>query len=742
MKKAVKIPLIIFGSIIGLLLVVLLVLSPVAKNYLLKHDKELIGRELSIGKMWINMLSGTVKLGDLTLYEDDGKTPFVSFDRFETKIKMRELLHNGLWVKRALLSGPIINIEQDRDWFNFNSLIDHFVSDSTHNESSGFGLVFNDISIENGAIRYADLARGNELVLRDIALLIPSIDLADMKTDVGLDLALSDDATLHTDFRLSENGKKYFINLKLSNLGLEVIEPYLQQQIPVDLLQGRACLDLEATGPTDHIMDFDMKGSLVLNDLALQDTEEHPLGEVDSVYAEIKRLRLNDMVLDLGELYVSELNTRYIVAADSTTNFNLVLGSFLHPDTTEIEPVFDSVLRVDETPKSWKISIDDLVLDRAVVHYEDHTLPEVFNYEISDINLTSKHFTLDGENIVHVQAKLNRVGKLFMNWQGNLHGLDNQNLTLMLSNVQVADFSPYTIQLFGIPLEDGVLMFRSQNIIADGTINGINKVQMTAPKLGDKIKQMHPKYQKVPLKLGLYLLADKHNNVSIDLPVSGDLNDPEFSYGKTIRKVFFNLLTKVAASPFRLMTDEDNNLKYIPFDPLQFDFSPEQYGMIDNVVVTLQSRSDLAIILEEQVQYEEIIKELSVIQLKRDYYLSTHPGTKFSDDDLLNNEVILSIKLKDKGLCEYAAQYSKKKRLRSADDVTSVACEVYRDKSEKMLPRLMARRNELLSDYLHNVRGLLPEQITVTTIDASLMKSFAKPSRYEMHVFRYEDMEE
>jgi hypothetical protein len=296
--------------------------------------------------------------------------------------------------------------------------------------------------------------------------------------------------------------------------------------------------------------------------------------------------------------------------------------------------------------------------------------------------------------------------------------------------------------MFGVPVESGTLSFRSQNVISDGNIEGVNKLQTASLKLGDKNKKIQPKFPKVPLKLGVYLLADRHNNISVDLPVSGNLNDPKFSYRKTLRKVFFNVLAKVSASPFRLMTDEDNNLKYIPFDPLQFDFSPEQYVMLDNVVVTLQSRSDLAIILEEQVQYEEVVKELCISQLKRDYYLSIHPNMKFSDLDFLSSEAIRSIKLNDKGLCDYAKQYSKKKKLRSAKDVTSVACEVYRDKSEKILPRLMERRNELLSDYVWNVKGLTPEQISVTTIDASLMKSFVKPSRYEMHVFRYEDMED
>lgn len=738
MKKAVKIPLIVLGSIIGLLLVVLLLLSPIAKSYLEKHDQELMGRELSMGKLWVNPFSGTVKIKDLTLYEEDGMTPFVHFDRFTTTIKLRELLNHRLWVKRATLSGLDVNVEQDRDRFNFTSLLERFSSDNDPTETSRLGLIFNEINIENGAIHYADLARGSELMLRDIALFVPALDLADMKTDVGLDLALSDEAILHTDIRLSDNGKKFFINLKINKLSLDVIEPYLQQNYPVDLLTGWADLDLEAEGPTDHIMDLVLKGSLTLNEVELQDMEEHPLGVIDSVFAEIKRLRLNDKVADLGKLHLSALKAKYIVDADSTTNFDFLLSR----DTTAIASELDTISIPVEEPKSWKVSIDDLVLDQTEVLYEDHTLPEVFHYEISDINLTSRRFTLDGDNSIHLEAMLNHVGKLFVNWRGSLHGLDKHDLTLMLNNVQVADFSPYTMQMFGVPVESGTLSFRSQNVISDGNIKGVNKLQTASLKLGDKNKKIHPKFPKVPLKLGVYLLADRHNNISVDLPVSGNLNDPKFSYRKTLRKVFFNVLAKVSASPFRLMTDEANNLKYIPFDPLQFDFSPEQYVMLDNVVVTLQSRSDLAIMLEEQVQYDEVVKELCITQLKRDYYLSTHPGTKFSDLDFLSSEAIRSIKLNDKGLCDYATQYSKKKRLRSAKDVTSVACEVYRDKSEKMLPGLMARRNELLSDYLWKVKGLTPEQISVTTIDASLMKSFVKPSRYEMHVFRYEDMED
>ena len=741
MKKAFKIPLIILGVVVVLLLLVNFLAGPIAKNYAKRHGKEWTGRELNVEKVSVNVFTGKLKVKDLTLFEEDDTTPFVSFERFETKIKWRDLFNRRLLVNQATISGLNVNVEQNHDWFNFNSLRELFVSDSTKTESSGFDLILNEIHLDKGDIRYADLALGNEFLLRDISLQIPTLDFSDLKTDVGLDLSLADNATLHTEIRMSENGENYTINLKLNNIGINVLEPYLQQYYPVDLLEGLANLDLEAQGPTDHILDFDLTGTLALNDVAFQDTTGNPLGSVDSVFAQINHLRLNDKVLDLEQLYLSGLNTAYVISADSSSNFDLLLDGYVPRDTTEMESVIDTIPMENEEENAWKITIADLSLNQSELKYEDNTLPEAFQYVISDISLTSKQFTLDGNNAIQLQASLNKVGKLNLNWHGCFNGLDNHNLTLMLNNVKVADFSPYIVQLFGFPVENGTLSFRSQNVITDGNLKGINKLQVASPKLGDKVKHLHPQYDKVPLKLGFYLLTDKNNNVSLDLPISGNLNDPAFSYQKALGKVFSNLLTKVAASPFRLMTDEDNNLKYIPFDPLQFDFSPEQYVMIDNVAATLQSRSDLSIVLEEQVQYEETVNQLCIMQLKRDYYLSIHPDLQPSDVDFLTHEKIRNIKLNDKGLCEYAVQYSKKKKLHSKKDVASVAYEVYRDKSETFLPRLMKRRNELLSDYLLNAKGLSPEQFSVTTIDESLMKTFAKPSRYEMHVFTYEEME-
>ena len=205
MKKGLKIILIVCGVILALPLLVTFLAGPIAKDYIQKHDKELIGREVNVKRVGLNLFFGKLDIKELTLFEDDGTTPFVQFDRFDTRIKLRDLLQHRLCVKRALLSGLKVNVEQNGDWFNFNSLSEHFALEKTKASSLDFGLVFNDVTLDNSSIHYADLALGNEFNLNDIALNIPFLDLSELNTDVGLDLRLSDNATLHTDLRLSDN---------------------------------------------------------------------------------------------------------------------------------------------------------------------------------------------------------------------------------------------------------------------------------------------------------------------------------------------------------------------------------------------------------------------------------------------------------------------------------------------------------------------------------------------------------
>ena len=740
-KKVWKIIGIVLGTLVVLVALALLLVSPIAKAYIQKHDKELVGREITIDKLRVNALAGKVKIKGLTLYEDDGQHAFVQLGEFETKVKLRDLMHHHLTVEKLSFLGLKVNIEQNRTWFNFNSLIDFFASDEPKEEtteSSDFGVTLYNIAIDSSHIRYADVAVGSEFLLNDISLRVPMIDLSSMKSHVGLDLCLGNDAMLHTQLRVSENAEDYLLKMQLQNLDLGIIEPYLKQSLAVDSVMGKLDFDLQARGRTEHILDFILTGDIGLRNIAVQDQTGYLIGSIDSINTDIRQFCMSQNLLDLERLKLSGVRTEYIVKADQTTNFDIILGKTkTYTDTTVFERLGDTIaaeFNDVQQRKKLRILVEDLKLDNSRVYYEDNTLSPPFQYEISDIAMTSKNFNFNGENNVQLKALLNLVGKLNAVWKGCVTSLDNHNLTLMLNNLKLSDFSPYCVQFFGYPLENGTLSFNSQNIITNRNLRGINKLEIAEPVAGDKLKNVEPEIKHVPLKLGFYLLTDKDNKLVLDLPVSGSLDDPEFSYKRAILKVLGGLIVKVCTTPFRLLSAEDD-FQYFEFDMLHFDFSAIEYSQIDDLAATMLEKHELTVVLEQQINYGEVIQSLCDIQLQRDYYRSLHPEKSMTGMDFLTNEEIRAIRLNDKGLMEYASKYAEEgKAVQSKQEVEEIALKLFGDKSDEFLMRMIERKNDKLLNYLTSAQGIQANRITIKAPTQEAMKAYGKACRYEIHV--------
>lgn len=726
----------VLGIIVGLVLAVLLLVSPIAKWYVEKHDTELIGRELTIKRLRVNLLAGSVNLGNVTLFEDDATTPFVSFENFKTDIKMRDLINKRLWVNYLNLDGLYVNVIQNDSIFNFTSLINHFASDEPKEEeenSSSFGLIFNNINLSKSTICYNDVQLGSDIALRNIALCIPYIDLTTLDSDVGLDLSLPDGGKLHTEVNLSENAESYRLNLSISNLNIPIFEPYLKNEMALDSIRGKASLDLNAKGLTDHILEFDLDGFIRLWDLSAQDLYGHKLGEIDTIDMDIRHFSAFDKDLELNRLSLYGVRVQYIIDSMGHTVFdNLTMESTEEFVDTLVEEITTDTIFLDEktledkTP--FRILVDDLQFADIDLVYEDNTLPEPFHYEMEDLLVKSRNFNMDGFNSVMLDAKLNKLGELKAFWKGNPRSLNDHNLTLTLRNLKLSDFSPYCIKILGFPLENGTLAFESQNVIEGGELKGINKLQLADPVVGDRIKGYEPEMKHIPLKLGVYCLTDMDNKVELELPISGNINDPEFSYRKAVFQVLGNLMLKVVTSPFSFLS-KDDDMFYMPIDLSENDFTAADYSQLDDVASTLLSKPNMRVNFELQENYEKAMAFLSVAQLKRDFYLSQHPEQNARYIDLLTNIDIRNISDKDDGLLAFAAQFNDGNRVKSSD-LSTVARNHYETSSVELLNGIINNRNKLLVNYLNQGKGVPMNQIHVFSSDMSTLKEYKKDSRY------------
>jgi hypothetical protein len=116
-------------------------------------------------------------------------------------------------------------------------------------------------------------------------------------------------------------------------------------------------------------------------------------------------------------------------------------------------------------------------------------------------------------------------------------------------------------------------------------------------ELGEKVE--HPGAMSLPLGLAVALLKDPEGRIDLDVPVRGDLNDPEFKYGAVVAKALFNVLTKIVTSPFallgKLVGAEAGELEYIVFEPGRAELSPPELEKAGKIAEALELRPQLSL---------------------------------------------------------------------------------------------------------------------------------------------------
>jgi hypothetical protein len=89
------------------------------------------------------------------------------------------------------------------------------------------------------------------------------------------------------------------------------------------------------------------------------------------------------------------------------------------------------------------------------------------------------------------------------------------------------------------------------------------------------------------------LLQDRNGVIDIDLPLSGSLDDPQFSIGALIAKAVVNLLTKIVTAPFSVLADGGTDLSMVEFKPGTAELAGGSQQVVDTVATALLDRPGL-----------------------------------------------------------------------------------------------------------------------------------------------------
>jgi hypothetical protein len=168
------------------------------------------------------------------------------------------------------------------------------------------------------------------------------------------------------------------------------------------------------------------------------------------------------------------------------------------------------------------------------------------------------------------------------------------NIKVKATGIDLPTFSPYSGKYVGYVIEKGKLSVDIHYHIEKGELKAENNIFLDQFTLGEKIES--PDALDLPITLAIALLKNQRGEIDINLPISGSLNDPEFSMGGIIIKVIVNLLTKAVTAPFALLgslVGDGEELSEIDFLPGYGRVEPEAEKRLQALSKALTDRPAL-----------------------------------------------------------------------------------------------------------------------------------------------------
>ena len=275
-----------------------------------------------------------------------------------------------------------------------------------------------------------------------------------------------------------------------------------------------------------------------------------------------------------------QLNLKYIVKQDkeeSPSKTASVAPSSSGEKTAATTPPATAPTSSQQASKPQPVHIGRVVMQGGNVNFNDQFIKP--NYRANLTGLAGRVGPLDpkkpGE--IDIRGMVDKTAPLKIDGKVDTMGKELYlDITASAKGIDMPTFSPYSGKYIGYAIEKGKLSVDIHYHVEKGELTAENNVFLDQLTLGEKVES--PDALSIPVNLALSLLKNRRGEIDVHLPISGSINDPQFSVGGLIVKVILNLLTKAATAPFALLGSllgDGEELSEIDFLPGSAKIAPE-----------------------------------------------------------------------------------------------------------------------------------------------------------------------
>jgi hypothetical protein len=327
---------------------------------------------------------------------------------------------------------------------------------------------------------------------------------------------------------------------------------------------------------------------------------------VDVSFIELlkKKYRIESIVLNVPSVHV-------VLLPDGKINLlNLIPSPASTPKETKAP---SNSVKANENQAMPTVTIDTITMNDGRVYFTDENIAPGFKTQLTDINLNVTGFSTDpaAQTKVVFKAKLDEKGTIES--EALIKALANPmelETNFALNSYALEVVTPYSGKYTGRGVKDGKLDFKMDYRISDNKLTASHKILIQRFDFGEKVESKDA--LSLPFGLAIALLEDPQGRIKITLPVSGNLNDPQFKFWHVVGDVAKNFFMKLVTKPFSVFASiiggDDSgteDLAYVRFAPGESELTPPEKEKLRTLVKGLLERPKLK--LEINGSYDPVI---------------------------------------------------------------------------------------------------------------------------------------
>ena len=444
--------------------------------------------------------------------------------------------------------------------------------------------------------------------------------------------------------------------LALDQLDLSTLAPYVRQEFNIFIPSANLGLDgnVHLEIPTHKLPVITFRGDTWVDHFHVLDgITGDDLIKWDEIRVSGIDANLNPESASIRQISANNVSARVIIETNRTIN----LLASLHPAATNA-PAQTNAPAVAKTSASTTnaippVSISAIAITNAQINFTDRSVTPNVNMVIDNAGGTitgisstelqhgdlALHALVDGVSPANITGRINPFSGTLTN-----------QVNIFMTNMDLVPASPYSAKFAGYRIARGGLSVDLRYTLVGRTIQSENVITLNQFTFGDKVDS--PDATKLPVRLGIAILKDRQGKIVLNVPIQGSLDDPKFRIGKVVERALANILTKVATSPFSLISAAfgggsggGEELSYEDFPPASAFLTDATKRKLGVVIRALYNRPGLQLQISGSV--DPVIDRDALQQLAFENEIRTrewHSLRKSQRETITPDQVVLTPK--------------------------------------------------------------------------------------------------